>query len=57
MKTIFKILKWVFTAIITVVLLSTGVFFVLAIPFGIMMGLAATDGLSDGMNRTFKNHR
>lgn len=57
MKTIFKILKWVFIAIITVVLLVTGVFFLLAIPFGIMMGLAATDGLSDGMNRTFKNHR
>ena len=57
MKTLKTIFKWVVTALVAVVLVFTGAFLLLALPIGLLMGFAMSDGMTTSMNKTFKNHR
>lgn len=57
MKTLKTIFKWVVTALVAVVLVFTGAFLLLALPLGLLMGFAMSDGMTTSMNKTFKNHR
>lgn len=57
MKTLKTIFKWVVTALVAVVLVFTGAFLLLALPLGLLMGFAMSDGMTTSMNKTFKNNR